>query len=260
RVPGTNMSLESAKQKGADVFIVESTIDAVKLKKEYPNLVFLGIGFETTTPMTAWGLKNGLDILCCHKTIPEAMNVIVSNPNNQIDGFINPGHVSAIIGSNAYANINAPQVITGFTPEDILTSILMLLKQIKNNEKKIENEYTRLVTTNGNTKAKNLVYEIFDKCDSFWRGIGIIPNSGLKLNKKYENHDALKKYNDLLKNLPKPKENKACMCVKVIMGEISPNKCPLFSKTCTQDYPIGPCMVGSEGACRIAYKYGDING
>ena len=131
----------------------------------------------------------------------------------------------------------------------------MLLIQIKNNEKKIENQYTRIVTYDGNQKAQKLTNEIFEKYDSEWRGIGNIKNSGLKLKNKYEKQDAIKKYSDILKNIPQTKENKACKCTDVIMGKIEPNECPLFSKTCTEDTPIGPCMVGSEGACRISYKY-----
>ncbi|NOR84939.1 hydrogenase formation protein HypD [archaeon] len=255
RVPGSEMSLEQAKQNGATVLLVESTIDAIKLKKDHPNLVFLSIGFETTTPMSAWGIKNGLDIICAHKTMPEALQTITENPENQIDGFLNPGHVSSIIGVKAYNQINASQVIAGFESEDILESILMLLIQIKNKEKKVENQYSRIVSYDGNLKAQELVNSVFKKSDSEWRGIGNIKNSGITLKNKYEKHDAIKKYKDILKNLPETKENKACKCAEVIMGKIEPKECPLFSKTCTQDTPIGPCMVGSEGACRISYKY-----
>ena len=255
KVPGSEMSLEQAKQNGATVLLVESTIDAIKLKKDYPNLVFLSIGFETTTPMSAWGIKNGLDIICAHKTMPEALQTITENPENQIDGFLNPGHVSSIIGVKAYNQINASQVIAGFEPEDILESILILLIQIKNKEKKVENQYLRIVTYDGNLKAQELTNDVFKKSDSEWRGIGNIKNSGLALKNKYEQQDAIKKYNNILKNLPETKENKACKCAEVIMGKIEPKECPLFSKTCTQDSPIGPCMVGSEGACRISYKY-----
>ncbi len=260
KVPGTEMSLEVAKENGSKVFIVESTIDALKLKTEYPNLVFLAIGFETTTPMTAWAVKNGLDIICAHKTIPEAMNVIVSNQDNQIDGFLNPGHVSAIIGTRPYRDINAPQVIAGFEPEDVLKSILMLLKQINTDRKEVENNYTKIVNDDGNKKARALTSSIFETCDSEWRGIGIIKDSGLKLKKQYQNHDAMEKYRELLKDLPEPKDNKGCRCADVIMGVIEPKKCPLFSKVCTPDNPTGPCMVGTESACKIAYKYrGDDN-
>ncbi len=255
KVPGTEMSLEVAKENGKKVFIVESTIDALKLKTQYPNLVFLAIGFETTTPMTAWAVKNGLDIICAHKTIPEAMNLIVSDPNNKIDGFLNPGHVSSIIGTRPYRDINAPQVIAGFEPEDIIKSILMLLKQIKADRKEVENNYTKIVNDAGNKKAQDIVSEVFEQCDSEWRGIGIIKDSGLKLKKEYQPHDAIEKYRDLLKHLPEPKDNKGCKCADVIMGIIEPKKCPLFSKVCTPDNPTGPCMVGTESACKIAYKY-----
>ncbi|MBW6462508.1 MAG: hydrogenase formation protein HypD [DPANN group archaeon] len=255
KVPGTEMSLETAKENGANIFIVESTIDALKLKAQYPNLVFLAIGFETTTPMTAWAVKNGLDIICAHKTIPEAMNLIVSNKDNQIDGFLNPGHVSSIIGTKPYKNINASQVIAGFEPKDILKSLLMLLRQIKADKKDVENNYTTIVDDDGNNKARELTSSVFDQCDSNWRGIGTIKDSGLKLKKEYQTHDAIDKYKKLLKNIPEPKENTKCKCTNVIMGMIEPEQCPLFSKICTPDNPIGPCMVGSESGCKIAYKY-----
>lgn len=260
KVPGTEMSLEAAKEEGKKVFIVESTIEALKLKQEYPDLVFFAIGFETTAPMTAWAVKNGLDIICAHKTIPEAMNLIVSDKKNQIDGFLDPGHVSAIIGTGPYQDIDAPQVIAGFEPEDVLKSILMLLRQIRDNEKRVENQYSIIVHDEGNKKAQEIVSKVFDKCDSNWRGIGTIKDSGLRLKKEYQTHDAIKKYRDLLKDLPEPKDNGRCRCADVIMGIVEPEKCPLFSKACTPDSPIGPCMVGTESACRIAYRYrGDDN-
>lgn len=255
KVPGTEISLEDAKEKGKDIFIVESTIEALKLKTEYPDLVFLAIGFETTTPMTAWAVKNGLNIICAHKTMPEALRTIVSDPDNRIDGFLNPGHVSAIIGTGPYKDINASQVIAGFEPEDILESILMLLRQIKTEEKKVENQYSRIVDDEGNKKARDITSSVFESCDSDWRGIGTIKDSGLRLKKEYQTHDAIEKYRELLKDLPKPEVNKRCRCADVIMGVIEPKKCPLFSKVCTPDNPIGPCMVGPESGCRIAYRY-----
>lgn len=257
KVPGTDMSLEKTKANGADIFIVESTTDALELKKQHKDLVFLAIGFETTTPMTAYAIKNGLDIICAHKTIPEAMQVIASDKNNQIDGFINPGHVSTIIGTKAYLKIDIPQVIAGFEPEDVLNAILMLLQQIKDNRKKVENGYTQAVRPEGNPKARQLTESVFDKCDADWRGIGTISKSGLKLKQQYKKQDAIQKYREILKNLPEPKKNKRCRCADMILGKISPQQCPLFAKGCDIENPIGPCMVGSEGACMIAYRYRD---
>jgi len=257
KVPGTDMSLEKARANGANIFIVESTTDALKLKEQHNNLIFLAIGFETTTPMTAYAVKNGLDIICAHKTIPEAMQAIISDKENQIDGFINPGHVSTIIGTEAYLNIDMPQVIAGFEPEDVLKAILMLLHQIKDNRKKVENGYTLAVRPEGNIKARQLTESVFDKCDADWRGIGTIPKSGLKLKEKYKGQDAIQKYANILKNLPEPKENKECRCADVMLGKISPEQCPLFAKGCDIENPIGPCMVGSEGACMITYRYRD---
>ncbi|MCK5042700.1 MAG: hydrogenase formation protein HypD [Candidatus Aenigmarchaeota archaeon] len=257
KVPGTVMSLEKARANGADIFIVESTTDALKLKEQHKDLVFLAIGFETTTPMTAYAVKKGLDIICAHKTIPEAMQAIISDKNNQIDGFINPGHVSIIIGTKAYLKIDTPQVIAGFEPEDVLAAILMLLHQIKDNKKKVENEYTKAVRPEGNIEAKQLTENVFEKCDAQWRGIGTIPKSGLKLKDRYKAQDAIQKYADILKDLPEPKNNKECRCADVMLGKINPQQCPMFAKGCDIENPIGPCMVGSEGACMIAYRYRD---
>lgn len=257
KVPGTDMSLEKARENGADIFIVESTTDALKLKEQHKNLVFLAIGFETTTPMTAYAVKKGLDIICAHKTIPEAMQMIASDKNNQIDGFLNPGHVSTIIGIEGYLKIDIPQVIAGFEPEDVLAAILMLLRQIRDNKKNVENGYTRAVRPEGNPEARQLTASVFEKCDTDWRGIGMIPLSGLRLKNIYKLQDARQKYSDILKNLPEPKENKECRCADVIIGKIHPKQCAAFARLCTEENPIGPCMVGSEGACRVAYRYRD---
>lgn len=257
KVPGTDISLEKAKENGANIFIVESTTDALKLKERNKDLVFLAIGFETTTPMTAYAVKKGLDIICAHKTIPEAMQVIISDKKNRIDGFINPGHVSTIIGTNAYLKIDTPQVIAGFEPEDVLAAIRMLLHQIRNNRRDVENGYSCVVRPEGNPKARQLTESVFDRCDADWRGIGMIPQSGQKLKNKYKAQDAIQKYRDILKDLPEPIENKRCRCADVMMGKISPEQCPLFANECDIENPVGACMVGSEGTCMIAYRYRD---
>ncbi|MEA3229807.1 MAG: hydrogenase formation protein HypD [archaeon] len=255
KVPGTEMSLEGARSEGADVFVVESTVDALRMKKDYKDIIFLAIGFETTTPMTAYAVKKGLDIICAHKTIPEAMVAIADDSDNKIDGFLNPGHVSAITGVDAYECVKAPQVISGFEPEDVLVSVFMLLSQIENGLALVENQYGRVVKKEGNPVALELTDSVFKKCDAEWRGLGIIAQSGLILNKKYMKYDAEKKYADILDNLPVPKMNPECRCAEVIMGKIEPCECPLFSRLCNPDMPVGPCMVGSESSCRIAYKY-----
>jgi len=256
RVPGQFGSLDKAREKGAKVFDVYSTEDALKLKEEHPDLVFFGLGFETTTPMTAWAIKNGLTVYSTHKRFLPAMEALLKSGEVRIDGFIDPGHVSAIIGENPYAKLDAAQVITGFTEEDVLRGILMLLGQIKNGEKKVENEYVRVVRKDGNTSARKMIDEVFQKSDGDWRGFGIIPGSGLKIRKKYEKFDAKKKYKKILDKIDfsKSKDPAGCKCGEVNRGIINPKQCLMFGKVCTPDNPVGPCMVSIEGACNNYYR------
>lgn len=255
-VPGNLMSLDSARQKGADVNIIYDAGQALKLRKEKPNIVFWGIGFETTTPMTAWAIKKGLNVFSSHKLFPPAMEALLAEKDLKIDGFINPGHVSAIIGTEIYKKFKVPQVIAGFMERDVLLAIDMLLKQILNKEAKVENEYARVVKKNGNKKAVNLTQEVFETGDASWRGLGIIKNSGLKIKKKYKNQDAEFIHQTLIakirKNI-KPRHN-ACQCGLILKGVKEPNECPLFNKICNPDNPQGACMVSVEGACHIEYN------
>lgn len=256
RVPGQFGSLDGAREKGAKVFDVYSTEDALKLKEENPDLVFFGLGFETTTPMSAWAIKKGLTVYSTHKIFLPAMEALLKSGEVRIDGFIDPGHVSAIIGEKPYAKLDAAQVITGFTEEDVLRGILMLLSQIKNNEKKVENEYKRVVREGGNPSARKMIDEVFETDDGDWRGFGSIPGSGLKIRKKYEKFDAKKKYKNILAKIDfsKSKDPAGCRCGEVIRGIITPKKCPMFSRACTPDNPVGPCMVSVEGACNNYYR------
>lgn len=257
-VPGNIMSLEQARQKSADVSIIYSVEDAMKLKKDKPNLVFFGLGFETTAPMTAWAVKYGLTVYSAHKIFPPAMAALLANKDIRVDGFINPGHVSAIIGTEVYKKFKVPQVIAGFEGLDVLRAINLLLEQILAGKAEVENEYTRVVRKNGNVKAKKIIEEFFEIADAKWRGLGEIKKSGLKIRKKYQKQDAEFVYKELIKKIKaqiKPKPS-ACCCGLVLQGLIEPRECKLFKKVCTPDNPQGACMVSVEGSCNIEYRYG----
>jgi hydrogenase expression/formation protein HypD len=262
RVPGSKFSLETFSPK-----IVYSALDALDIAEENPkkNVVFIGVGFETTSPTVAAtiltaqgkGLKN-FYILPGFKLIPPALDFIAQSPKINVQGFILPGHVSTIIGSKPYEFLvkkyGIPGCITGFEPIDILHGILNLTKQITDEKASIDIEYKRVVQPEGNKKAIEILNKVFEPIDANWRGIGTIPNSGLALKPEYIKYDATRKFRI---ELPKPKEPKGCICGKVLLGLNSPLDCGLFGKKCTPLSPIGPCMVSSEGSCAAYYKYGN---
>jgi hydrogenase expression/formation protein HypD len=257
QVPGNLMSLEEAAQKGVDVSVVYDITEAVQMQKEKPNVVFFGLGFETTTGMTAWAIQQGLTVYSAHKLFPPAMSALLANKKIQVDGFLDPGHVSAMIGTRVYEQFSIPQVVAGFSGEDVLRAISMLLTQILKGEKKVENDYSRLVKKEGNAKAMKLIAEVFEMGDARWRGLGEIKNSGLKISKKYRRHDAEFVHRDLIKKIKaeiKPKQN-ACQCGLVLQGLIESKQCPMFGRTCTPDKPQGACMVSVEGSCNVAFRY-----
>lgn len=259
RVPGYHGSLDSAREKGAKVFSVYSIKEALVLRKKYPDLVFFGLGFETTAPMTAYAIKKGLTVYSTHKLFLPAMEALLKIGEIKIDGYLCPGHVSTIIGTEPYKVMKVPQVITGFTAEDILVGIYMLLKQVAENRAEVENEYLRSVRKEGNPKALKEIFEVFDVADGNWRGFGIIPKSGLEIKKKYAKFDAKIKYKKIIDKSKvesrKLKVGLGCKCGKIIRGLKSPNQCPLFKKVCSLENPIGPCMVSQEGACNVKYRY-----
>jgi len=225
----------------------------------------MAVGFETTTPMTASVLlKNppsNFSILGCHRVIPPALKAILDMGELKLDGFIEPGHVSTIIGSKPYEFISTeykvPQVIAGFEPIDLLMGVWMLAQQVENGEARVENEYARVVKEEGNIKAQRVINEVFEPMDVKWRGFPVIPRSGLKLRNKFEKYDARKRYEDDLEELRNKEfaEPKGCRCGDVLRGIISSKKCPLFGKKCTPNLPVGPCMVSIEGSCNIEYRY-----
>jgi hydrogenase expression/formation protein HypD len=222
--------------------------------------VFFAIGFETTMPSTALAILDGVEnfyVLSAHRFFIPAMEHLLSFEDVRIDGFINPGHVSTIVGVKAYEHIKVPQVIAGFEPEDVLLALCMLVKAIKNGENCLLNEYTRAVRYEGNVKAQEVMNEVFDRDDLEWRGLGVVPNSGAKLRKKYEEFDALKAFEDAFKDFEprEDKRKKLCRCGDVLRGVATPLDCPLFMKACTPKNPIGACMVSFEGTCNIWARY-----
>ena len=263
RVPATNLSLAELKAKGADIRIVYGPHDAIKIANENPNkeVIFFAIGFETTAPLIGYEIQNGppsnFSVICAYKLIPAALELLISQSQLNIDGFISPGHVSAIIGlqpfkifSDAY---KVPNVIAGFEPNDVLLSILMLLQQIKNKKSETLNEYSRVVKPEGNKVAQEIMDDVFQSVSSPWRGIGRILDGGLAIRDKYEKFDADKKFNIKIKksqDIPP-----GCSCHLVMVGKLYPHECKLFRKECTPLNPIGPCMVSMEGTCSIYYKY-----
>ena len=220
-------------------------------------MVFFGLGFETTTPMTAYAIKKGLTVYSTHKLFLPAMEALLKIGELKIDGYICPGHVSAIIGTEPYKSMNVPQVITGFTAEDVLVGIYMLLRQISEKRAEVENEYLRVVRKEGNKNAYKEIMEVFDIKDGNWRGFGIIPKSGLEIKEKYAKFDAKIKYKNILSEVDFSKSRKptGCKCGEIIRGLKAPSKCPMFKKVCMPENPIGSCMVSPEGACNVEYRY-----
>jgi hydrogenase expression/formation protein HypD len=249
---GTNL-----KGKELKIFSVYSLEDALNIKKQFPDLVFFAIGFETTAPMTAHIIKKGLTVFSAHRLFLPAMEVLTKIDNLKIDGFLCPGHVSTITGVKPYRKLKSHLVITGFEVSDILTGIYLLLKQIKEGRKEVENQYSRSVQEEGNFRAYKSIFEVFDVVDSNWRGLGIIPKSGLEIKKKFWQQNAKVKYKKILEKNPSFSFKKtACQCGEVIWGLKSPKDCPLFRKICRPENPVGPCMVSIEGACNVEFRYG----
>jgi len=264
RVPGTHSNLEAERARGADVRVVYSPLDAITIAEENPGkrVIFFGIGFETTTPaialaiLEAWKKRlPNFFVLSAHKLIPPAMTALASDPEVGIEGFICPGHVSSIIGSEAYQPIareyGIPCVVTGFEPLDILQAIHMLVKQAMEGRAEVEVQYSRAVSQYGNLAATKCVYTAFDVVDTEWRGIGVIPVSGLALRPEFAAYDASK---FLPEYVPSP-GNKACECGLILKGLKSPSDCKAFGRVCTPENPLGPCMVSNEGACAAEFRY-----
>lgn len=259
RVPGSGMSLLDMKAEGADVRIVYSVADSIRMaeKETTKRFVFFAVGFETTSPATAVELLNGppdnLSFLVSHRLIPPAMKLLVEMKDLNLDGFIAPGHVSAIIGLEPYEvfpkKYRVPTVVAGFEPLDVLFAIYMVLKQIVDAKPSLENEYSRVVAWEGNAKAQKLMKEAFKVNDGSWRGLGVIPSSKFILRERFSQFDAHVKYHVRIEGgVDTPS---GCRCPLVVIGRIKPIECPLFMKACTPQTPVGACMVSNEGTCRI---------
>ncbi len=266
RVPGSTSSLEKERSQGADIRIVFSTLDALAIAREHPDrqIVFLGVGFETTAPTVATAIKTAANeripnfsVLCAHKLVMPALEALLAG-EVQLDGFLLPGHVSAIIGAKAYRPLLSRHriagAIAGFEPTDILEALFELIGQITHDDPKLTTAYVRAVTEEGNQRARALMEEIFEPTDAEWRGLGTIPASGLNIRKRYSSFDAAERFTIEVEPMREPK---GCRCGEILQGRIAPTDCPLFGKNCTPTHPVGACMVSSEGTCAAYYKYRD---
>ncbi|MDR3560191.1 MAG: hydrogenase formation protein HypD [Negativicutes bacterium] len=267
RVPGSSSSLSAEKAAGADIRMVYSPLDSLDIAVANPQkkIIFLAVGFETTAPTAAAsvlaaeaaGLSNFF-VLSAHKLVPPALRALLTAAEVQVDGFLLPGHVSAIIGEEPYRFLieeyNIPAVIAGFEPLDILQSVYMLARQIAAGTAALENQYSRIVKPEGNPTARQVLARVYGEADANWRGIGVIPGSGLAVRDGYRRFDAMM---SLPVEVEKTREPAGCRCGEVLRGVIKPTQCPLFGKTCFPERPVGSCMVSVEGTCAAWYKYGD---
>ncbi|MEA2070012.1 MAG: hydrogenase formation protein HypD, partial [Asgard group archaeon] len=266
RVPASKKTLADVKSKGEDIRVIYSPQDAVKIAKKNPGkeIVFLAIGFETSAPMTAATLignpPSNFSVISAHRLTVPAMKLLLQEEKRKTQGFICPGHVSTIIGLTPYKPFSEkyrmPCVIAGFEPLDLILAIIKLMEMILEGTIAVKNQYTRVVTEEGNIKAKKLIDKVFCEYTANWRGMGKIPRSGLQIKNNYEKYDALKKFDveidDSIDIQP------GCRCHEVMLGNILPPQCKLFLRKCTPDHPVGPCMVSHEGTCSIFAKYGSI--
>jgi hydrogenase expression/formation protein HypD len=255
-----------ARSEGADVRVLYSPMDALKLAEEdgSKQIVFFATGFETTSPLIAGtvlaaarkGVKN-FTILSSHKTVPLALKALLDSPDVRVDGFILPGHVSTIIGLAPYGFVakeyRKPAVVTGFEAGEIIEGILMIVRQIAQGRAQVENAYPSVVRTEGNPRAVEILNDIFEPADSYWRGIGVLPGTGLKLREKYRAFDAEARFHPESTGIAEPE---LCSCGDILRGVKIPTECPLFGTGCTPESPVGPCMVSTEGSCSAYYKYG----
>jgi len=264
RVPGSSSNLDNEKAGGADIRIVYSPLDALEIAKGLPakRIVFLGIGFETTAPGSAVTVARArreevgnFFLLSSHKVMPPAMTALIDE-GVKIDGYIAPGHVSTITGSGIYKELPAKYgtgcVISGFEPVDLLQSILMLVRQHETGKPAVEIQYARVVNPEGNLRAREILDEVFTFRDDWWRGLGVLPDSGLVLRDKYSRHDAEKM---IAVEVEQTREDKGCICGEILKGLKTPADCKLFNTVCDPFNPVGACMVSGEGACHAYYKY-----
>lgn len=264
RVPGSSIDLMSTRANGGDVRIVYSPLDAVKLAEQQPDreIVFFAVGFETTAPATAMAVHvasekrlSNFSVLASHVLVPPAIETILASPDNRVQGFLAAGHVCTVMGVEEYIPLakrfNTPIVITGFEPVDLLRGVLACVRQLEAGRAEVANEYSRVVRNDGNRFARQVVERVYQVVDRPWRGLGVIPRSGLALRPEYAQFDATKR-GDVSASTPVTSE---CRAGEVLMGRLKPCDCPAFATRCTPDTPIGSPMVSSEGACAAYYRY-----
>jgi len=266
KVPGERGSLNDARADGAKVKVVFGVDDAVALaRRTEGEVVFMGIGFETTAPTVASALLSdppgNFSVLSCHRVVPPALRAISDMGEIRLDGMIQPGHVSTIIGTRPYEFLaeerGIPQVVAGFEPLDLMMAVYMIARQVKERRATVENEYSRVVHTDGNPAALEAMSEAFRPSDVSWRGFPVIASSGLEIRPALEDHDARKRFEDLLNPIrsTEHKEHAGCRCGEILRGILTSEECPLFGSRCTPSTPMGPCMVSREGNCCISYRY-----
>lgn len=265
RVPGSTSSLLAEQAAGRSVEIVYSPLDALAFAKAHPEreVVFVGVGFETTTPLVAMAIKrakamglSNFTVFAAHKNMPGALELLVGDPTLELDALILPGHVSTIIGAEPYRFLaekyGIPGVITGFEPVDVLQGIAMLVRQLHEGRAEIEIAYARGVMPEGNPVALAAIDEVFETCTATWRGLGDIPGSGYRIRDEFADFDAVRRFEP---DVEPTRDPKGCRCGDVLRARIAPNECPLFRTVCTPENPVGPCMVSSEGSCAAYYRY-----
>ena len=265
RVPGSTSSLLAEQAAGRSVEIVYSPLDALAFAKAHPEreVVFVGVGFETTTPLVAMAIKrakamglSNFTVFAAHKNMPGALELLVGDPTLELDALILPGHVSTIIGAEPYRFLaekyGIPGVITGFEPVDVLQGIAMLVRQLHEGRAEIEIAYARGVMPEGNSVALAAIDEVFETCTATWRGLGGIPGSGYRIREEFADFDAVRRFEP---DVEPTRDPKGCRCGDVLRARMAPNECPLFRTVCTPENPVGPCMVSSEGSCAAYYRY-----
>lgn len=268
RVPGSSSSLLKEKALGRDIRVVLSPLDSVKVAAENPGkkVAFLSVGFETTIPVSALSVLNAVSsgirnyyLLSANKTMPAVLEALASDPEANVDGYLYPGHVSAVTGTGFYEKLadklGTPGVVAGFEPLDILYAVIKLLEFISEGKAEVFNQYSRIVREEGNPAALEVMNSVFEPCRSYWRGIGEIEGSGLRLRDKYKRFDAWQEFGISHGSLSEPA---GCMCGSILKGTKRPLDCALFDKVCTPENPVGACMVSSEGTCAAYHKYGGI--
>ncbi len=266
RVPGSETDLLRLRAEGADVRIVYAPLDAVRLAQRHPDreVVFFGIGFETTAPANALavsrakllGVRN-FSMLVSHVLVPPSITSILQSPDNRVQAFLGPGHVCTVMGTREYEPIarhyRVPIVVTGFEPVDLLDGVLRTVRQLEAGEARVENQYSRVVGRDGNTAAQRLMWSVFEVCDRKWRGIGAIPKSGLRLRAEFREHDAERRFEV---DAVETREPDVCISGQILRGLRKPDECPAFGGLCTPAHPLGATMVSAEGACAAYFAYG----